>query len=75
MSADEKTVIEETPQLVGELTGDDERDIERFVENSQGYCQKIYRKAFDDNELEELRKEIKERNEAIKKIKSDWGVA
>ena len=58
-----------------DLTAEDEQEMDLFVQNSQNYCQKVYGKAFDEKEIDELRKEIKENNEAIKKIKSEWGLA
>lgn len=58
-----------------DLTAEDEQEMDLFVQNSQNYCQKVYGKTFDEKEIDELRKEIKENNEAIKKIKSEWGLA
>ena len=58
-----------------ELTPDDKQEMDLFVKNSQKYCQKIYGQTFCDEELEELRKEIRETNEAAKKIKKEWGLA
>ncbi len=58
-----------------DLTAEDEQEMDLFVQNSQNYCQKVYGKTFDEKEIDELRKEIKENNEAIKKIKSEWGMA
>jgi hypothetical protein len=55
------------------LTPDDEREIELFLHNSGKYCEKVYGgKTFADEEITELRKEIKDTNEAIKKIRTDW---
>jgi hypothetical protein len=58
------------------LSAEDDREMELFIQNSQGYCQKVYGgKNFEDAEIDELRKEIKETNKEIKKIKSEWGLA
>jgi len=57
------------------LTESDRRDIDKFVENSQNYCERVYGgKTFEENDIEALRKEFKENNEAVKKIKIDWGI-
>jgi hypothetical protein len=55
------------------LSPDDEREIELFLQNSGKYSEKVYGgKTFCDEEIDELRKEIKETNEAVKKIRTDW---
>lgn len=69
MTIDDKKKAEETP-----LTAEEERDMERFIRNSQGYCEKIYRKKFEDGEIDELREEIKRSNEKIKKVRTDWDI-
>jgi hypothetical protein len=64
---------ENAAEQSGGLTPDDEREIELFLHNSGKYCEKVYGgKAFADEEITELRKEIKETNEAVKKIRTDW---
>jgi hypothetical protein len=55
------------------LSPDDEREIELFLQNSGKYSEKVYGgKTFCDEEITELRKEIKETNEAVKKIRTEW---
>jgi hypothetical protein len=57
------------------LSETDQKDIEKFVENSQNYCERVYGgKTFEEADIDELRKEFRENNEAVKKIKLDWGV-
>jgi hypothetical protein len=57
------------------LTEDDEKEIALFIENSQKYCEKIYGRTFEDeDEIEPLRKKIKQGNEAAKQIKAIWGI-
>jgi len=74
---DKTTAAGETDENTAEqssvLTPDDEREIELFLHNSGKYCEKVYGgKTFADEEITELRKEIKETNEAVKKIRTDW---
>ena len=74
MSAEEKNKTADEKNV--ELTPEDDREMELFIQNSQGYCRKVYGgKDFEDKEIDELRKEIKETNKEIKKIKSEWGLA
>jgi hypothetical protein len=57
----------------GGLTPEDEREMELFLHNSGKYSEKVYGgKSFCDEEISELRKEIKESNEAVWKIRKDW---
>ncbi|HEV7643046.1 MAG TPA: hypothetical protein VGO50_03815 [Pyrinomonadaceae bacterium] len=64
---------ENTAGQISGLTPDDEREMELFLSNSGKYCEKVYGgKTFGDEEIFELRKEIKESNEAIRKIRKDW---
>jgi hypothetical protein len=73
MNAKEKDTNPAKP--AEDLNDDDNREMDLFVQNSGNYCRKVYGgKDFDGNEIDELRKEIKQTNEEIKKIKKEWGL-
>jgi hypothetical protein len=59
-----------------ELTPDDDREMELFLHNSAKYSEKVYGgKTFCDEDVTELREEIKKSNEEIKKIRAGWGLS
>jgi hypothetical protein len=76
MIDEKKTAVDEGENVAEQgsgLTPDDEREIELFLSNSGKYCEKVYGgRTFADEEIVQLRKEIKETNEAVKKIRTDW---
>jgi hypothetical protein len=64
---------ENTAEQKSSLAPDDEREMELFLYNSGKYSEKVYGgKTFCDEDISELRKEIKESNEAARKIRKDW---
>ena len=55
-----------------EMSAEDIAEMELFIKNSQGFCRKVYKKDYCDEDVSELRAEIKESNEAAKRIRSGW---
>jgi len=57
------------------LSDEDLKEIELFIRNSHEYCENAYGRTFDDEaEIESQRKEIEQGNEAVKQIKTEWGL-
>ena len=54
---------------------EEEREIDLFIENSHKYCRKEFGRIFEDeNEIKDLKDEMKQSNKAVKQIRTEWGL-